>query len=125
MTSRFDHLYIFAALFFGISSQLLIRWQMGGVGPVPSDLSSRILFIARLFTHPWIVLAMVATFLGGVAWMLTLTKFEVSYAYPWMSLNFVLMPVLGLIIFRESFHPLKAIGTALIAIGVFLISRSR
>lgn len=68
---------------------------------------------------------MVATFLGGVAWMLTLTKFEVSYAYPWMSLNFVLMPVLGLIIFRESFHPLKAIGTALIAIGVFLISRSR
>jgi len=118
-----DHMYIFAMLFFTVYSQAIIRWQVGLAGALPETLEGKGFFVLKLLLNPWIVTAITATFFSGIAWMLAMTKFEVSYAYPWVSLNFILMLALGVFVFGESFSVMKCIGTLLIIAGVVFIGK--
>jgi len=119
-----DHAFIFATLFLGIYSQLVIRWQVGLAGGLPDTIEGKCLFILRLLFTPWVISAMAATFLSGVSWMLTMTKFEVSYAYPWLSLNFVIMLICGVVLFNEHFSMTKLVGTLFVICGIIILSRS-
>lgn len=118
------HLYIVATIIFGIMSQLLMRWQMGHAGVLPENLVDKIFFIMRIFFSPWVILAFFFTFLSGVAWMITLTKFDLSYAYPFTSLSFVLMLFLASLIFNEPFNLYKLFGTILVITGLIVATRS-
>ncbi|SEH05457.1 4-amino-4-deoxy-L-arabinose-phosphoundecaprenol flippase subunit ArnF [Candidatus Venteria ishoeyi] len=52
-----------------------------------------------------------------------MTKFELSYAYPFMSASFVLVFLISVILFQESITMYKVIGLGLIIIGIFVSSR--
>lgn len=123
MPRLLDHLYIFATLVLGVYSQLVIRWQVGLAGGLPENLEGKLFFIAKLLISPWVLSALTATFLSGVAWMMTMTKFEISYAYPWISLNFVIVLICGVLLFGENFSTAKAIGTLLIMAGIVVLAR--
>jgi drug/metabolite transporter (DMT)-like permease len=63
---------------------------------------------------------------GGLAmlsWMAALTRFQLSYAYPFVSITFALMLVLSAAIFGEAITPAKAAGIALIVAGVIVGAR--
>ena len=100
-----------------------MRWQVGNAGQLPSDWPGKIEFVFQLFLNPWIISSILATFVAGVSWMLTMTKFDISYAYPWISLNFVIMLLIGNIVFNEPYSTAKVVGTLLILGGVFVIGR--
>lgn len=53
--------------------------------------------------------------------MAAMTKFELSYAYPFTTLSFILVVVLSVIIFRDTTTLLKVLGLVLITIGVLLV----
>jgi multidrug transporter EmrE-like cation transporter len=123
MSRLLDHGYIFATLFFTIYSQLIIRWQVTEAGSVPETWQQRFELIVQLLTNPWVASGIIATFFAGISWMLAMTRFELSYAYPWISLNFVLVLVAGVLIFGESLSMAKVAGTVLIIGGVILLAR--
>ena len=52
-----------------------------------------------------------------------MTKFELSYAYPFMSLAFVLVLVLSAVLFHEPLTVPKILGVLLIIIGIVVGSR--
>ena len=119
-----DHAYIFATIFFTVYSQLIMRWQVSQAGALPSDTVEKIYYIWHLLLNPWILTSIVATFLAGVSWMLAMTRFEISYAYPWISLNFVLMLAFGFFLLGETFTLSKLFGVILIVSGVIIIGRA-
>lgn len=119
----FDHCYIFAMLVFSVYSQLIIRWQVSLAGPLPENTGDKAMFIMRLLLSPWVISALTATFLSGVAWMMAMTKFEISYAYPWASLNFVFMLAFGVLLFGEQFSMAKLAGSLLIVAGIVVLAR--
>ena len=57
-------------------------------------------------------------------WMSVLSKAEVSFAYPFLSVGYVLSAVLGYVFFSESITVIRIAGIVVICIGVILISRS-
>lgn len=118
-----DHLYIFTMLFFSVYSQIIIRWQVSLAGPLPESLEGKVMFVLRLLLSPWVITALAATLFSGVSWMLAMTKFEISYAYPWASLNYVLMLALGVLLFGEQFSLGKLAGTLLIVAGIIVVAR--
>lgn len=119
-----DHLYILATLVFTVYSQVIMRWQVVQAGPLPTDFGDRARFVILLLLSPWVLSSVVATFLAGVSWMLTMTRFELSYAYPWIGLNFVLIMGAGFLIFNEALSAGKLAGTLLVVIGIVVIARS-
>lgn len=110
-------------IFCGVYSQLIIRWQVLKAGALPESFQGKAIFVARLLLNPWILTALAATFIGGVAWMLATTKFEISYAYPWVSLVFIFVFLGGIFLFGESFTFPKIAGMLLILSGIVVIAK--
>lgn len=54
---------------------------------------------------------------------MALTKFDLSYAYPFMSLSFVLVAILGVIVLGEQLSLVRLLGLALVVVGLIIGSR--
>jgi len=55
-----------------------------------------------------------------LAYIWMLKKIELSYAYSFSSLNYLIIPVIGFLFFQETISPLRLVGLTLIFIGVLL-----
>ena len=56
--------------------------------------------------------------------MIILSRVEVSFAYPFVSLGFVFVAIIGYFLFNENVTFARIIGISLICIGVFFVSKS-
>lgn len=92
-------------------------------GLLPDSFAGRISFIYSLFLNPWIISAVFATFLAGVSWMMVMTKFEISYAFPFVALNYAIIMFAGFLLFHEVISLPKIIGCFLVVLGIVVISR--
>jgi multidrug transporter EmrE-like cation transporter len=100
-----------------------MRWKVSNAGLLPENYLDKLFYIFKIFTNPWIASSILATLFAGISWMLAMTKFEISYAYPWISLNFILMLLFGWLLFDEIMNINKLIGTSLVIFGVIIIAK--
>jgi len=119
-----DHTYIALTVGLTLYSQLIIRWQVGQAGTIENSAYGSVWYVFTLIMSPWVLSSLAATFLAGVCWILTMTKFELSYAYPFIALNYVLVGFAAVILFGESLTGAKVVGTALVVAGIVVISWS-
>ena len=121
--SLFDFAYIFAVIVLTVCGQLILKWQVTKAGAFPQSFPERALFLFRLVLNPWIIGGMCAGFLAFLCWMAALTKFELSYAYPFMSLAFALVLLSSALLFHETVTMAKIFGILLIMTGVIIAGR--
>lgn len=88
-----------------------------GIGGMLSNLGT-------IFTNLWLWLAMFCYATSILLWMSVLSKVEVSFAYPFLSVGYVVAAIAGYCLFNENLSPLRIIGIIVICIGVILISQS-
>ncbi|MEO6093201.1 MAG: permease [Novosphingobium sp.] len=77
-----------------------------------------------MLTSPAVLLGLIIYGLSAVSWVVVLTKVDLSQAYAFVSLGFVLVFLSGWLVLREPFVPSRLIGTLVIAGGCYLISRA-
>ena len=123
VTRFFDYLYIFATIGFTVYGQLILKWRISQFGQLPENTLDKLRFVFGLFLDPAIFSGFAAAFLASLAWMAAMTKFDLSHAYPFMSLNFVLVLLLSNYLLEEPLNIQKIIGLALIIIGTLVSSR--
>ena len=121
MSRLIDHSYILCTILFTVYSQLIIRWQVKLAGELPSGFQEKSLHILQLLVSPWVLTAIIATLLAGMSWMLTMTRFEISYAFPFISMTYVLMLIAGFYFFGESLSLMKLLGTLMVVSGLMII----
>jgi multidrug transporter EmrE-like cation transporter len=61
---------------------------------------------------------------GAMLWLLVLAKIDVTQAYPFVGLGFLITMALGMIWLGESVSSARFAGTVLVATGVILVARS-
>jgi drug/metabolite transporter (DMT)-like permease len=120
MSRLFDYLYIFATIGFTVYGQLILKWRIAKFGPLPTDLLEKLKFLLSLLLDPVIFSGFVAAFLASLAWMAVMTKFELSHAYPFMSLNFVVVLLLSGWFLSEPITFQRVIGMSLIVLGTIV-----
>lgn len=113
-------LYIFGCILFTVYGQLVLKWRMNLKGELPPELGDKFLFMAKLFLDPWLISGFAAAFVASLFWMAAMTKFEISFAYPFMSLSFILVLILSIYIFGETFTWGKVLGLLLIVAGIIV-----
>ena len=119
-----DYFYIAATVGFTVYGQLILKWRVGHYGPFPERPVDKIGFLARVLLDPWILSGLFAAFLASLAWIAAVSKFELSHAYTFMSLNFVVVFALSGWLLGEPLSLQKAAGVALIVIGTVVASRA-
>ena len=122
MTHLQNHLYIVSTIVFTLYSQLVMKWQVNQAGALPGPPVEKFWYVSTLLVNPWVLTAILATFFAGVSWMLTMSKFQLSYAYPFVSANFALVFIASVLLFGEGVSLEKLLGTLLIALGIIVIS---
>jgi multidrug transporter EmrE-like cation transporter len=115
--------FVFLTIIAAVYSQLVMKWRVGRVGALPPDLTEKIWVLARLLIDPWVISGIIVTFLGGISWMVAMTKVELSYAYPFIGLVFVLILISSSLLFHEAVTISKIVGVLLVVAGIVVASR--
>lgn len=117
------YLYIALTVALTVYGQLVLKWQINLAGAGPDGFPQKLWFLLSLMFNPWVMTGLIAAFAASIAWMGAMTKFDLSHAYPFMSLNFVLVIILADRLFDEPLSTLKIVGICLIVLGIVVGSR--
>lgn len=118
-------LYILLTVLLTVYGQLVVKWQVARAGSLPAGFGTRIVFLLRLLANPWVLSGLGAALLAALSWMAALTRFDLSFAYPFMGLAFVLVLVFSALFFGEPLTLAKVVGLLLVIAGLIVTSRSR
>lgn len=116
------YLYIFATLFFTIYGQIILKWRIGKLNwslPTTGIWDMVVSYIKFLF-DPFILSGFLAAFIASVFWLIAMTKFQITEAYPFMSLAPALVFILGVWLLNETFTWGKVIGLIFIMVGIVI-----
>jgi len=123
MLRTWDYLYIVATIAFTVYGQLILKWRITSFGPLPVDFMEKLRFLISLLLDPMILSGFAAAFLASLAWMAAMTRFDLSHAYPFMSLNFVVVLLLSGWLLSEPITFQKTLGVGLIVLGTVVAAR--
>lgn len=115
-------LLILISVLLNCAAQLCIRKGMLLVGEV--EMTGLLHNLGAMITNLWLWTAMICYAISILMWMAVLSKVEVSFAYPFLSIGYVVAAVVGYCFFNESLSLTRIAGIIVICIGVYLISRS-
>jgi multidrug transporter EmrE-like cation transporter len=118
-----DHLLILCAVAALSYTQLMLKWQANTVGaPEAADLAR---YLLRMLLNPWTLSALIAAAAALPLWLVVLGRLPLGYAYPFLSLSFVIVALGSTLLLQEPVNALRLSGLALIVLGVILVGRSQ
>lgn len=78
-------------------------------------------FLIKTLTNPFVVMGIACYGFGMLTWFAVLSKFDLSVAYPSLSIGYILVLLMSFFFLGEAFTITKVAGTALIMLGVILL----
>jgi drug/metabolite transporter (DMT)-like permease len=108
----------------GVAGQLLLKQGMTQMGALQLSFAAVPSILWRMATSPYVIGGLMVYVSGTFFWLIVLNRVQLSYAYPFASLSYVLITLSAWILLQEDIRPLRWIGMLVICAGVFLVSRS-
>jgi drug/metabolite transporter (DMT)-like permease len=121
--ARYIPLILFTVLT-NAAAQILLKKGMLLLGPFEFNSASIALLIPRLVLNPFVMLGLLTFVVSTGSHLLVLSRVDLSFAYPFLSLAYVVVTVYAYLVFKEDVTPYRVAGIALICFGTILISRS-
>ncbi len=106
----------------GATGQLLLK--MGVSTPAIANAASRLDTITAMATSPGVVIGLILYGGSAALWLFVLKTVDLSVAYPFIGLGFILTMLFGFFLLGEHITPIRIIGTLMIVGGVILVGRS-
>jgi multidrug transporter EmrE-like cation transporter len=116
---------LFAVLALTVYGQLMIKARALAHAPDSADSADRLHYLFAMFTDFWVLSGFGAAVLAAACWMLVIERLEVGYAYPFVALSFVLVPLGSMVLFGERLPMIQLLGLALIICGVTVSALAR
>ena len=107
----------------GMAGQTAIK--LGVSKPGVAETATGVFAIVSLILHsPLVILGLVFYAVGALAWIAVLSRLDLSVAYPFLALNFVLVTLVARFFLGESVPPLRWLGILVIIGGILLVAKS-
>lgn len=117
-------LLILSGVLLNAFAQLLLKRGMLGIGYFEIQFQNFFPMIKRVATSSYILLGLSSYVISVAIWLLVLARVEVSYAYPFLSVGYVVVTLMGYFLFQENLSWMRFLGISVIILGVILLSRS-
>ena len=125
MTRPSDYIYIAATVLLTVCGQLLMKWRMTTLGvELKGDGFHKAKTLFVLLLDPFIMMSFFFALLAALSWMGALTKFELNFAYPFITLSFVCVVLASAWLFNETLTPSKILGVIIVMLGLIVLSRA-
>jgi drug/metabolite transporter (DMT)-like permease len=116
-------LYIALTILLTVYGQIILKWHMSRLGPMPTEFGPALIYLGRQLLNPWVISSFGSAFMASLTWMAAMTKYELSFAYPFMSLAFVLVALASYAFLGEAVGWQRIVGALIIIFGVFVSTR--
>src|SRR4030042_1660967 len=115
---------ILAGVLLNALAQVLLKKGMLGIGYFDFHFQNFFPIIKKVTINSYSLSGLASYVISVAIWLLVLARVEVSYAYPFLSVGYVVVTLMGYFIFQESLSWMRVTGVAIVIVGVFLLSRS-
>lgn len=117
-------LLVLAVLGFTVYGQLVIKARVP-LHTAQAATRGKLHYLALMFSDVWVLSALAAAVAAAAFWMLAIQRLELGYAYPFIALSFVFVPIGATALFGEPLPATQLLGIALIIAGVAVSALAR
>ncbi|MEQ5872680.1 EamA family transporter [Sagittula sp. NFXS13] len=78
--------------------------------------------VVSMLMSPWVLAGLAVYGLGTVLWLFALKKIDLSLAYPFVAMSFVMVAGAGVLVLGETLTLAKALGLTLIVSGLVVMA---
>ena len=116
--------FIVFTVIFNAAAQLLIKKGVLVLGSESFNLKFFITNIDKIIFNPFIILGLICMTLSMMSHIISLSKFELSYAFPFISITYVIVFIGSFYLFNENLSILRVFGLILIILGTMFVAKS-
>lgn len=117
-------LMIVASVLLNAAAQIFLKKGMMAIGDVQVSLGAVWELLPKLLTEINIWGGFACYAVSILLWLVVLSKVEVSYAYPFLSIGYIVTAFIGYYFLGESMSFYKVSGIAVICAGIVLMYHS-
>ncbi|OGC14078.1 hypothetical protein A3J90_08715 [candidate division WOR-1 bacterium RIFOXYC2_FULL_37_10] len=115
-------LLVLVSISLAVIAQLCMKNGMNAFGSF--QINQIIFKIIPMLLNPWVMAGFILFGISSIFWLAVLSRMDLSFAYPMVSLAYIAVAIASIIFFKESVTLIRWAGIIVICFGVFLISRS-
>lgn len=104
-------------------AQICLKLGMSSPGIQKAISSSGTAIVYAIASSPAVIGGLVLYGLGAIVWLSVLSRIDVSLAYPFVSISFLITAVLAVLFLGEPLTRPLVIGTILIVMGIVVLAR--
>jgi drug/metabolite transporter (DMT)-like permease len=106
------------------AAQLMLKHGMMTLGPISFAGVNPVIKLLQIVFSPWVFLGLATFVISMASHLYVLSKVELSFAYPFLSLAYVAVAVFAYFVFREDLNAWRIAGIGFICVGTVLIAQS-
>lgn len=111
--------------FTGVAGQLLLKYGMSQMGALELSMAAVPSILWKMGTSAYVVGGLAVYVSGIFFWLLALNRVDLSYAYPFASLSYVLIFLSSWLMLKEEISVMRVMGMLVICLGVFLVAMTK
>lgn len=105
------------------AAQLMLKQGMISLGSTSFEGVNPIVKLLQIVFSPWVFFGLCTFVISMASHLYVLSKVELSFAYPFLSLAYVAVAVFAYFVFREDLNAWRIAGIAFICVGTALIAQ--
>ena len=115
--------FILFTVFTNAAAQLMLKAGMTNMGSISFTADTAILRIVQIVFSPWVFAGLCTFVISMASHLFVLSKVDISFAYPFLSLAYVAVAIFAWLVFKEELGAFKIAGIALICLGTVFIAQ--
>ncbi len=121
--NKYLPLIIFGVLL-NAAAQLALKQGMRTIGYFDFKFENFFRIFTAIAVNPYIIAGLGCYVISVVIWLLVLSRVDVSFAYPLLSIGYIVTTIAAWYCFNESVYLSRWAGILVICFGVWLITRT-
>ncbi len=115
---------VLTSVAFGAVGQLTLKAGMNSVVTSYGKLQLSIDTLIHMATNPLLIVGIAIFGISTLLWLFALAKADLSFAYPFLSLTYLVVLIGGAFLFGDKVTLPRVLGFAIIIAGVWIVARS-
>lgn len=115
---------ILLGVFLNAAAQLLLKAGMTQIGHFDFSMANMVPIGMKVMGNPPIISGLCMYVMSVVVWLLVLSRVQVSFAYPMLSIGYIVNAFAANYFFGEPLSSVRMLGIFIIISGVYLVAQS-
>ena len=116
-------LFILFTVMTNAAAQLMLKHGMMTFGPITFVGVNPVVRVLEIVFSPWVFAGFVMFVISMASHLYVISRVDLSFAFPFLSLAYVAVAVFAYFVFREDLNNYRMAGIALIVFGTVLIAQ--